>query len=511
MDVDRVAAVAVDDLAVLGSRRRPVLGMDQGDIGFQAGRRIVGYAKHRAQLGRPMIEIGDQVDVGDAKTSGIGCQAKTLLAQAKRLFRPLAIGQVEHRPDRTDDLALLVANQSAAVEHLRIRAVGAAEAIFRSEPVRRPGHRGGDRRGHACPIIRMDTVFPPRPAALGRFRPQAETALERLAPSHDVAHHVEVPANIVRGLQGQQVAVACGARLVFDQYCVVNILGRTVPADDRAGGIPARAAARAHPSIRAGGDAHAIAHVVGRSRHQHVAHRRAHPFDVVGMHEIQPGALERLGVGQANELAPSLAELEHLSSRIGAPRHVGIELEHAAGVRFAFAQRRLGRLGPGHVDEHVDRPGYAARRIAEEHREVSDNYPTAVGALHDPFRVGDVAADRERGRRWNPVVRHRSAVHGENAQRPAISVDVRHRPPTPQPHCGAVEKGDAPLAIGGVDRNRQHLEEGEVWQRAPQSLEDSPLEVRQRVNIGPRSGRLQRRHSRGSPALKRLLHCPARP
>ena len=145
------------------------------------------------------------------------------------------------------------------------------------------------------------------------------------------------------------------------------------------------------------------------------------------------------------------------------------------------AERVLGLLALGHVDENVDRPDQLAVRVAQRCRVRDEVDATTIGSLCDGFVPSDGPVLAQRDRHRALVVAHRSTVRPEEPPRPAPLL-AELGPAAPERGRGFVEEGDPPRGIGRVDGDAERLEEVAIrllgsgrtsaTRRAPQSAEE---------------------------------------
>ena len=99
----------------------------------------------------------------EAASSSVRSVTRSSRVSAKRRSSPSTcrrLGQVLHRADHAQCLAVGVAGDEAAVEHLGVAAVGAAEAIVGAPARRRARDGGTDAVDDAAAVVGMDVALP---------------------------------------------------------------------------------------------------------------------------------------------------------------------------------------------------------------------------------------------------------------------------------------------------------------------------------------------------------------
>ena len=122
----------------------------------------------------------------------------------------VALGQVQHGADHAQRPAVGPARHRAAVEHVGIGAVGAAEPVFVVPVLSVAVDDAADIRLHAGAILGMDAVEPPPAGRLDRLRRPAVGGLQGLVPQHVVGDEIPVPDRVVGGAGDEAVALLGG-------------------------------------------------------------------------------------------------------------------------------------------------------------------------------------------------------------------------------------------------------------------------------------------------------------
>ena len=129
------------------------------------------------------------------------------LAFAEGRLVAALLGQIQHRPEHAHRLAAVVADHMAAVENVRIAAVGAQEAVFVDPAGLRPVDRRMDAGVDPGAVLRVDMSDPPFPGRLDIVRPVTIGGLQRLVPEHVIGGEVPIPDRVVGGPDRQAVAL----------------------------------------------------------------------------------------------------------------------------------------------------------------------------------------------------------------------------------------------------------------------------------------------------------------
>src|SRR3546814_13927474 len=119
----------------------------------------------------------------------------------------------------------------------------------------------------------------------------AEEAADRRRPMDLVAGKIELPDGVVGGVSGEPIALFRRPPLLVGPGLFLDILGRSVPADDPSALVAARRGAPAEHAIGSIGDpppAFDRARLAGRQPRAPMGH---YPLQLVGTHGLHPSVL----------------------------------------------------------------------------------------------------------------------------------------------------------------------------------------------------------------------------
>ena len=113
----------------------------------------------------------------------------------------------------------------------------------------------------------------------------------------------------------------------------------------------------------------------------------------------------------------------------------------------------------GDIHQQVDGADEPPGGVAQRRRIGHEPHPRAVGPFGDGLHAAHLSALFERDRHWALVVTQRPAIRPIQPPRAAPLTGSELGIVAPELSGGAVVKGNAALGVGGVDRDRQRLEQ----------------------------------------------------
>ncbi len=139
-------------------------------------------------------------------------EQRGLLFQSK--LSGLALGKIGHVAGHAQRLAVGVAHQVGAVEHIGIAAVVTTKAIFAAPAVAALRQSLVEAGHHRLAIVRVQRRQPEGPACVELLATVAKEPLQTLAPPHFVVHQVPVPQRILTGPSQRLKTLLAGQQLL---------------------------------------------------------------------------------------------------------------------------------------------------------------------------------------------------------------------------------------------------------------------------------------------------------
>src|SRR5262249_15572603 len=120
-------------------------------------------------------------------------RARGLLARPQRLLGALAFGDILHRADHAQRHATLIANDIAAIEHMRICLTGAAEPILARPELTAIFDRSQHAGRRMLAIVGMEVLIPPERVGADFFCFVAEQRQSAIIPLEAPTYNIPIP------------------------------------------------------------------------------------------------------------------------------------------------------------------------------------------------------------------------------------------------------------------------------------------------------------------------------
>ena len=317
LDVERQRQI--DRVIDRFEQRRTIFGMHEIEqIVERAAERSGREIEHAIRVAAPAHGVRGEVPVPRADLAAVERHAEALFAVTQRLLRFLARGDVEHRADQSDRLAIRVVDDVAAIVDVGVGAIRAQEAIFVGPEVSARNVER-DARRDALAIVGMDVALPPFGLARRLVGGIAEERLQAFVPPHQIGGEVPVADRVVGGAAEHAEALFALAQRFGGFLQLGDVDARAGEAGERAALVEARAAVVDHPAIFAVVAAHAVLQAERLVRVERAPVGLQAVLAIVIVQDRSPSPRAARVFGKAGDVAPGTVEVDGLAVRFGHP------------------------------------------------------------------------------------------------------------------------------------------------------------------------------------------------